>query len=147
MAKKDDKKPDAVTSLGKNDEEVLETSFYELGKENKIRQTFRVPVEEKDNIKIVIDDIEFDVMDIATKGVGIRITKLDKFSIGEILKPIRVIINDKTFRLEGEVVHITTETSDTSICGIKFINMSAESRDMLLDYLQKYGSFDTEAVF
>lgn len=152
MAKKDDKNPEAVVTLNENNEveegaEVLENSFYELGKENKIRETFRVPVEEKDNIKIVYDDIEYDVIDIATKGIGIRITKLDKFSVGDTLKPLRVVIKDKTFRLEGAVVHVTTETSDTSICGIKFINMSSESRGMLLDYLQKYGTFDMDSVF
>ena len=152
MAKKDKKKPDAVISLDAKDEvqegsEVLEKSFYELGMEKKIRQTFRVPVEDKDNVKIVYDDIEYDVVDIATKGIGIRATKLDKFSMGDILKPIRVVIKDKTFRLEGEIVHVTPETADTSICGIKFINMSNEAREMLLEYLQNHGSFGMEAVF
>jgi hypothetical protein len=152
MAKKDDKKSGAAISLDASNEvkensEILENSFYELGMENKIRQTFRVPVEEKDNIKIVYDDIEYDVVDLATKGIGVRTTKLDKFSVGDILKPIRVVIKDKTFRLEGEVVHVTPETADTSICGIKFINMSPESRTMLLEYLQKNGSFGMETVF
>ena len=152
MAKKDAPKNDIFDSLINDDKAGensgnLENSFYELGLEKKIRQTFRVPVEDADNVKVIFDDIEFDVVDIAIKGIGIRITKLDKFSIGEILKPMRLIINDNKILLEGQIVHITPETNDTSICGLKFINMSSENKNMLLVYLQTFSSFDLNTVF
>ena len=142
----DDKK---IKELKPEDAEnvSLEDSFYKLGLEKKIRQTFRVPVAEGDNVKAIIDDIEYEVADIATKGIGIRITKLDKFKLGQTIKPLRVIIQDKTFRLEGRIVHITPDGPDTSVCGIEFINLPAGSRDMLLDYLKKYGSFDMNSVY
>ena len=125
----------------------LENSFYKLALEKKIRQTFRVPVAEGDNVKVIINDIEYDVADIATKGIGIRITKLDKFEVGQTIKPLRIIILDKTFRLEGKIVHITPDGPDTSTCGIEFTNLPVGSRDMMLNYLKKYGSFDMNTVF
>ena len=125
----------------------LEDSFFKLGLEKRIRQTFRVPIDESDNVKVIIDNIDYEVMDLASMGIGIKITKLDKFQVGDVINPLRVIINDRTFRLEGEIVHITPDSPDTSLCGIKFHNMTAEIREMLLDYLHKYGSFDMDSVY
>ena len=125
----------------------LENSFFKLGLEKKIRQTFRVPIDESDNVKAIIDNIDYEVIDIASMGIGIKITKLDKFQVGDIIKPLRVIINERTFRLEGEIMHITPDSPDTSLCGIKFLNMTAQIRETLLDYLHKYGSFDMNSVY
>lgn len=137
----------AEKSGGQKKNTTLEDSFYKLGLEKKIRQTFRVPIDETDNVKVIIDNIDYEVIDIASTGIGIKITKLDKFNIGQVLTPLRVIINDQTFRLEGEIIHITPTGQDISLCGIKFRNMTDKIRDTLLDYLQKYGSFDMEVVY
>lgn len=141
------KNKNEATQQNDGDGVSYENSFYQLGLEQKIRETFRVPVDDDDSVKVIFSDIEFDVVNVATKGVGIRITKLDKFEVGEQLKPLRLIINDKTFRLEGEIVHITPENPDTSVCGIRFTNMQDSTVDMLLNYLQKYGSFDMDTVY
>lgn len=125
----------------------LAESFIELGNSKKIRQTYRVQVAEDEHVKVIINDIEHEVIDIGSKGVGLRITKLDKFTVGEIIKPIRIVLQNKTFRFAGKVVHVTSEGLDTSLCGVEFVEMSDESRKVLLDYLKSNSSFDLDTVF
>ena len=137
-----------VSSPAEEDKTVsLAESFLELGTSNKIRQTYRVQVAEGEHIKVIINDIEYEVVDIASKGVGLRITKLDKFSVGEIVKPIRMVLHNKTFRLTGKIVHVTSEGPETSLCGVEFVNLTDESRAVLLDYLKNNSAFDLDTVF
>ena len=97
-----------------------------------IRSSFRVPVEEIQNIKLIINEIQYRVFDISPGGVGFGLKDNSLFSIDEIIENCEFHILDQSFKsLKAKIVHFSKGTVMPLQCGIKWIDLDDESSDQL----------------
>ena len=101
-----------------------------------MRKYFRINVRGNDNISIKINEAEYEAIDIGDNGIGLKFSPEDIFVAVEDELPIELTIEGMTHNLQGKVVHISPAGPEEFLCGIEFINISNESKDKLINYLQ-----------
>lgn len=98
------------------------------------RHSFRGAVSESDAAAVQINDQQFTVSDIGSRGVGIILPQADIFSIGDTL-PINLLLHGKTFTLQGMIKHISP-MEGAFLCGIELINLDEDAEEKLQAFLQ-----------
>src|SRR5210317_61774 len=101
-----------------------------------IRKYFRINVKGNDDISLKINEAKYEVIDIGDNGIGLKLSPEDLFLAVEDKLPIELTIEGMIHHLQGKVVHISPAGPEEFLCGIEFINISKESKDKLIDYLQ-----------
>lgn len=100
------------------------------------RKYFRISVKGNDDISVKVNEVEYEVFDVAEHGIGIRFTPEDILvAVGDEL-PIELKIMGAVYNLKGKVVHISPTGPEEFLCGIDLINLDKQSKDELLSYLQ-----------
>lgn len=101
-----------------------------------VREYFRLPVSNQDEVKVQINDQQYDVVDILSWGIGIYLSRPEIFSIGEELDSIKLTVQGRIFKLHGWVVHISPYEYGNYRCGIKFIDQDKESERIISEYIK-----------
>ncbi|MDA8165391.1 MAG: PilZ domain-containing protein [Desulfobacteraceae bacterium] len=101
--------------------------------EQVIRQIYRVPVEKEDKVTVAIDGNNYDVVNLGSHGIGIRLPNPPSFSVDARNHEIRLGIGGKILLLTGKIVHVTPYGADSHLCGIKLVDMGKETEQLLLD--------------
>ena len=101
-----------------------------------VRKYFRLPTSNPDEIKIQINDQQYDIIDILSDGIGIYLPLPGIFSVGEILNSIKLTVQEKIVKLYGKVVHISSYEHGNYRCGIKFIDQYEESERSISEYIR-----------
>lgn len=104
-----------------------------------IRDSFRMPVGESDDIAVVIDGQSFDVINISNTGIGIRVEDPGNFSVSDVLDGSEIHIQGKTINPKLEICHISPQVQGGYICGIRFINLKNEGYNLISDFIQRKG--------
>ncbi len=101
-----------------------------------VRKYFRLPVSNQDEVKVQINDQQYDIVDILSWGIGIHLPRPEIFSVGEELDSIKLTVQRRIFRLHGGVVHISPYEYGNYRCGIKFIDQDEESERIISEYIK-----------
>ena len=100
------------------------------------RKYFRINVKGNGDISIKINEAKYEVIDVGDNGIGLKFSPEDILVAVEDELPIELTIEGMTHNLQGKVVHISPAGPEEFLCGIEFINISNESKDKLIKYLQ-----------
>ena len=101
-----------------------------------VRQYFRLPLSNPDEVKLQINDQQYNIIDILSWGIGIHLPRPGIFSVGEELDSIKLTVQGRIFKLHGWVVHISPYENDNYHCGIKFIDQDEESERIISEYIK-----------
>jgi len=101
-----------------------------------MRKYFRINVKGNGDISIKINEAKYEVIDVGEYGIGLKLSPEDLFVTIEDELPIELTIEGTIHHLQGKVVHISPAGPEEFLCGIEFINISKESKDKLMNYLQ-----------
>jgi len=135
------KNSDSIEFKGEDIEESLNKTVYvplenNLELKKIVRKYFRLPVSNPDEVKVQINDQQFDIIDILRWGIGIHLPRPEIFSVGEELDSIMLTVQGRTFNLHGMVVHVSTYEYGNYRCGIKFIDQDEESERIISEYIK-----------
>ncbi|MFH1156243.1 MAG: PilZ domain-containing protein [Pseudomonadota bacterium] len=97
-----------------------------------VRRSFRIPVKQRGDIRVTIEDRIFPVKDVSSKGVSITLpddTTLvqGQFLSGCILSMVKEIIPD----LKATVMHCSPDLEDGWLVGIQWLNLDPEIEDRI----------------
>ncbi len=101
-----------------------------------VRKYFRLPSSKPDEIKVQINDQQYDIIDILSDGIGIYLPLPGIFSVGEVLNSIKLTVQEEIFKLYGEVIHISSYEHGNYRCGIKFIDQDEENERSISEYIR-----------
>lgn len=102
-----------------------------------IRQVFRLPIDERDNVSIKINSASYDIINIGTNGVGLLIDSDVPFSVDQPLPSIELHLDKDLLKLKGRVVHVSPREFQL-ICGIEFITPSKEDAEKIMQFLRRH---------
>ncbi len=97
-----------------------------------VRQSFRIPVSEKESVHVIIKQKTYRVSNIGQEGVGIRSDRLSGLKFGEIYTNCELILQNERFKgLTGKIIHYSPSASGQLEHGIRWIGLDAEQRQSL----------------
>lgn len=103
------------------------------------RNFFRIPIEDPEIATISIDGKSFEVINLASSGVGIYLKDANKFAPEDQVADIQLTIHGKTCTVKGRIVHVTP--SDVNfLCGIELLDLDEEATKMLAGFVDQHKS-------
>ena len=101
-----------------------------------VRKSFRLPVSNPGEVKLQINDQQYDIIDITSDGIGILLSRPGVFSTGEELNSIKLTVQEKIFNLFGELIYISPYEDGNYRYGIKFIDQKEEMKRIINEYIK-----------
>ena len=101
------------------------------------RNSFRIPVHGSDNLALRINNHPYDIINITSAGISIRLAYADDFRVGDIIDAIELDIEGAVITFQGRVRHISPRDSDGYLCGIKLMDSVKRRKRNFLDFIQK----------
>ncbi|MEN8231902.1 MAG: PilZ domain-containing protein [Thermodesulfobacteriota bacterium] len=101
-----------------------------------MRKNFRINVKGNSDISVKINDAKYEVFDVTDNGIGIIFSPEDILIAVDDELPIELTIKETSHNLQGLVVHISPQGPEEFLCGIKFIDIDKNSKEILMQYLQ-----------
>ena len=103
------------------------------------RNFFRIPLEDPGVATIKIDGKSFEVINLASTGVGIYLEDADTFTPEDNITDIELTIHDKTCHVVGRIVHVSPADINF-LCGIELLNLNEEAESMLQGFVNQHKS-------
>ena len=92
------------------------------------RRAFRVPVSDSDGLKVGVDGIQYDVVNLGDRGIAFRLVGGESgFAVDDILPSIELRFSNQVLNLRGKVIHISSGRNGGLICGLHFVDMNEET--------------------
>ncbi|MCP3875619.1 MAG: hypothetical protein GY699_21000 [Desulfobacteraceae bacterium] len=89
-----------------------------------VRKEFRVPVEDKGDVWVVINKQQYPVSDICFDGISITIESKLEFTVDQSLPNCELYIFNSIFKnLNGQIIHLTARKGNIWQYGINWIEM------------------------
>ena len=106
-----------------------------------VRSSFRVPTQEMGNISLMINKLQYKVLDISPGGVAIGLEDNSVFTIDEIIDNCELCILDHVFTdLKARIVHSSLGIEMSLQCGIQWIDLDMQCLDQLNQIILKMKS-------
>jgi c-di-GMP-binding flagellar brake protein YcgR len=97
-----------------------------------IRNFFRIPIKGMENIHVLINNIQYNVLDISPGGVAIILEDNAIFTINEIIENCELCIHDQVFHsLKARIVHSSLGMEMSIQCGVQWIDLDRQISDHL----------------
>ena len=100
-----------------------------------LRHFFRLPVDESAKMKVSIDGREYQVVNLASSGVGIRLLQRDVFTVDDFISQVELEIEGKCLSSQGRVVHVSLDDDESWLCGVELVELDKEGQKVLRDYV------------
>jgi len=100
-----------------------------------LRHFFRLPADESAKMKVRIDGREYQVVNLAYSGVGIRLSQQDVFQIDDHINQVELEIEGKCLSSQGRVVHVSLDDDESWLCGVELVELDKEGQKVLRDYV------------
>jgi len=110
--------------------------------EQLVRQSFRIPVSDKEFIQVIIREKKYFVSDISQKGIGFSIDSRLGFEYGEILTHCELRLTDKVRlnNLTARVIHCSSTETGYLQYGIQWIDLGSQEKKTLKEILSQMQS-------
>ena len=106
-----------------------------------VRKSFRVPVKDSWNGRVVINNKQYPVLDICLDGISIALEDNSAFAIDQILKNCELNISDVTIKdLNGRIIHFLLNPAKNCKdchCGIQWMDMKEKTANQILKIVSK----------
>lgn len=113
----------------KNESIELQGGAKQKESEPLVRQSFRIPVAEKESVHVIIKQNRYRVSNISQGGVGISSDRLFGFKFGEIYTGCELILRNQRFKgLTGKIIHYSPSASGPLEHGIQWVGLDGEQR-------------------
>ncbi len=119
-------------------------SKTETGKKKKtsskkiVRSVYRIPVEDKKEITVKVNNKPYDIVNLSHYGIGIRINKENIFSVGQKLNSVSITIKGESYKLGGKVSHISPDAQTKKyLCGIELIGFDKKIEKSIIEYIMQ----------
>lgn len=110
----------------------------DLDPSDRIRKSFRVPVEDALKVWVMISAQRYSVLDICFDGVRILIDDSFEFQAGQSLLNCELNIFDVFIEgLQGRVIHISSGENKELQCGIQWIGASESEAQKIFQIVSK----------
>ncbi len=97
-----------------------------------VRKSFRVPVQDTKNIRVLINDIRYPVQDICLDGIGITVKDSLAFFVDQPLLNCELYYFDISIKnLNGRIVHMSTDLGQNWKYGIQWTGLEKEASDRI----------------
>jgi hypothetical protein len=97
-----------------------------------VRQSFRIPVSEKESVHVIIKQKPYRVSNINQGGVGISSDGLFDLKFGDIYTDCELILQNERFKgLTGKIIHYSPSAAGQLEHGIQWIGLDGEQRQLL----------------
>lgn len=94
------------------------------------RRFYRVPVRKKMNFSVVINATRYPLLDISSNGIRIAVEPTTSIASQDVISCCELVLDEQIFSaLEGKVVHYSLEDDENWICGIKWLNIDADTEN------------------
>ncbi len=108
---------------------------------DRVRNSFRVPVSHKDNIQVVFYEEPYTIINISNTGVAVHTDTCLKFEIGQIIEDAALIWDDQHIEgLVAKVIHCSIQDSGELQYGLAWIDLSDDDKSKLNDVNAKIKS-------
>jgi len=98
-----------------------------------IRKSFRVPVEDKNNIWVLINDKKYPVQDICPDGIGITTEDSQTFLVDQRISNCELNYFDQSVKpLSGHIVHVSAALGQDWKYGIQWKDLEKKAADRIL---------------
>jgi c-di-GMP-binding flagellar brake protein YcgR len=97
-----------------------------------IRQIYRIPITESDEISVTINGKKHEVVNLGSHGIGVRVANPVTFEVDNQKHDIELWLVRDRLRLKGKIVHVTSHGPDHYLCGIIFSDLDETSQEKLL---------------
>nr|NJM03009.1 hypothetical protein [Desulfobacula sp.] len=103
-----------------------------------VRKSFRVPVEDRKNIRLMINDIPYPVQDIGLEGIGIAAGDSLAFVVDQALSNCELHYFDRSVKpLNGRIVHISVTPGLDWKYGIQWEGTGKEASEGILSIVRE----------
>lgn len=123
--------PQAGSAKEPIDEKSASTSLSSI-----IRNCYRDPIDETDDITLSINGNELRILDLGPYGIGASLKSPKQFTVGEVYQ-LNVTVEGHKLEFLGRVVHISLDPPSRYICGMEQVNISAEDKKILDAFREK----------
>jgi c-di-GMP-binding flagellar brake protein YcgR len=96
-----------------------------------IRQIYRIPIQKEDGIAVTINGDDYEVVNLGSHGIGIRLLLPQHFEVNSQDHDIKLLLDGELLQLKGKIVHVTKHGPDY-LCGIKFSGLDEATQNKLL---------------
>jgi len=99
-----------------------------------VRQSFRIPVSEKESVHVLIKKRKYQVSNISREGIGIGFGILPDLKFGEVLTGCELILKKERLKgLTGRVIHYSSSASGQLQHGIQWIDLQPKQQQAIDD--------------
>ncbi len=103
-----------------------------------VRNSFRIPIDDKENTWVVIHKKRYPVLDICLNGISIDLEKNSPFTVEQALLNCELNIFDVSIKkLKGKIVHLTSSKEGKWRCGVRWIDMGKVTEDKIFKIISK----------
>jgi c-di-GMP-binding flagellar brake protein YcgR len=103
-----------------------------------VRNSFRIPIEDAENVFLAIDKIRYPVFDICPHGIGIIPEDNATFFIDEVIENCDLHIFDQLLKnLKARVIHCSLGEKMSRQCGFQWIDIDRQRLDQLNEIVLK----------
>ena len=106
--------------------------------EARVRNSFRVPVSDKDNISAVFCGQTYNAANISVTGISIHADSCLDFQAGQVVENAELRIADlRLTNLKGRVIHCSVHDDGELQFGVDWLDMSLKNRETLETILSR----------
>jgi len=103
-----------------------------------VRKSFRIPILDKENIWVMIDEKRYPVENISLGGICISFKDKSVFTIDQTLLNCELnVFNQSIINLDGQIIQFSSKRKKDWKCGIQWINLNKETADQILKIVIK----------
>ncbi len=110
-------------------------------KEDGVRNSFRVPASNRDNIQVVFYKEPYTVVDISNRGIAIKADTCYQFEAGQLIENAELMLDGQQINgLTAKVVHCSIRDTGSLQFGLAWIGMSDDDKSQLNTFITKIKS-------
>lgn len=103
-----------------------------------VRSSFRIPIEDSQDIWVKIDNKKYPVKDICLEGIGIVFEDPKDFQVSATKMDCELQLYDTHVTgLHGRIIHFSLNSGQDWQCGIQWIKLEKESAKQIFDAVRK----------
>jgi hypothetical protein len=97
-----------------------------------VRRSFRIPVKQREDIRVTIKGLIHPVKDVSSRGVSFPIQDCGAFPAGRFLEGCILFLPGEVLKdLNATVMHCSPDPEDGWLVGIQWLNLSPETEERI----------------
>lgn len=116
--------------------------FQDIQKDSKqvdiVRKSFRVPIQEDDDINVIIAGVSYRVIDISISGVGIVRQDMNTLSVSQVYTNCELHYPEGVIKeLTAKIIHFTSSIDKAWLNGLTWIDVTKDAQKKINALVEK----------